>query len=361
VLEEVVQGDLVIAANSNLLSAGGWTRESTAVADIDGDGSRLCVSRRGADRVCSDNSSAARLDLPRGARVIDARLYVETSLSRRAGRLRVRLAGPGDGFGYTLAGDRARGVKKLYDASARVSVSGVARQAVWDVTWYVAARGPGRYSVADIVSERAGPFLPYASWAIVAAYELDPAVDVAALTPKARQRFARRAIAWHDGLVLASDEAGEVRVAELALDPNAATFAKSLHITAAARRGAAENLLFNGRPLGNNHTPGDRPRPQALSIGRDRSCNSTTDVFNETICVLGAPVEAKRPGPAGYVASSDGTTVSSGSAVDVDVLRIPDRYLVAGSTTTRLSVIAADEPVAIGMLAVSANLAGTTS
>ena len=30
------------------------------------------------------------------------------------------------------------------------------RQAVWDVTDYVAGRRPGAYTVADIVSERAG-------------------------------------------------------------------------------------------------------------------------------------------------------------------------------------------------------------
>jgi hypothetical protein len=344
VVEDVVRGDLVVAANSNLLSAGGWSTAPGTVADVDGDGSVLCVRRSGSGPACADNSSSAGLDLPAGARLIEARLYVEASLSASAGRLSVRL------------GAATPGVSKLYEASAAVSPNGVLRQAVWDVTGYVAAAGAGRYTVADIVSERAGPFLPYASWAIVAAYELDPAVDVTRLGPDAQQRFARRALVWHDGFVRAAAGAGEVAVAELALAPGEAAFAKSLHIAAAARRGAAGNLLFNGRPLGNNRTPGDRPPPPDVSIGRDRSCNSTTDVFNESICVLGAPVEAKRPGPTSYLASSDGTTVSSGSAVDIDVVRIPDRYLATGSTTVRLSVIAADEPIAIGMLAVSANL-----
>ena len=57
------------------------------------------------------------------------------------------------------------------------------RQAVWDVTAYVQAAGPGTYTVADIMFERAGAYLPYASWTIVAAYELDPAVDIDADEP----------------------------------------------------------------------------------------------------------------------------------------------------------------------------------
>jgi hypothetical protein len=361
VVDDVVRGDLVVAANSNLLSAGGWSTAPGTVADVDDDGSLLCVPRSGTDPACADNSSSARLDLPPGSRVIEARLYVESSLSASAGRLNVRLDGPGKGHDYTLLGGQTPGVPKRYEASTAMSASAVLRQTVWDVTGYVAAAGAGRYTVADIVSERAGPFLPYASWAIVAAYELDPAIDVGALAPLVQPRFARRAIVWHDGFVLASDGAGEVDVADLALVPGQATFAKSLHIVAAARRGAADNLLFNGRPLGNNRTPGDRPPPPGVSIGRDRSCNSTTDVFNETICVLGAPVNTKRPGPTRYVASSNGTSVSSGSAVDVDVLRVPDRYLVAGSRSARLSVIAADGPIAIGMLGVAVDLAGAAS
>ena len=362
VLEDVLRGDLAMAANSNLRSAGGWTTAPSAVSDVDGDRSLLCVRRTGAPAACADNSSSARLDLPRGSRVVHARLYVETSLSERAGPLHVRLAGPAAPFEYTRLGNHRRHEPRLlHEDSAAMSSRAVLRQAVWDITEYVAANGAGRYTVADIVGERAGSYLPYSSWAIVAAYELDPAVDLDALSPELRPRFASRAIAWHDGFVLMAGGARAVPVAELAVTPAAAVFAKSLHIVAPARRGEADNLLFNGRPLGNNVTPGDRPPPPGVRLGPDRSCNSTTDVFNETICALGAPVRSRAPGPARFIASSDGATSSSASGVDVDVVRVPDRYLVAGSTSSVMSVSTADEPLAVGMLAISADLPRTGS
>ena len=57
---------------------------------------------------------------------------------------------------------------------------------------FVSQGGGGDYAVADIVSERAAAWLPYASWSIVVAYEFDPdgGVDFAGLTPEAQQRFA---------------------------------------------------------------------------------------------------------------------------------------------------------------------------
>ena len=73
------------------------------------------------------------------------------------------------------------------------------RQAVWDVTAYVQANGPGTYTVADIAFERTGAFLPYASWALVAAYELDPAADLGAMTPEQQARFAPRRSAGTTG------------------------------------------------------------------------------------------------------------------------------------------------------------------
>jgi hypothetical protein len=361
VVDRVLDGDLVIAANSNLASAGGWDRTAAANADVDGDRSRLCVRRRDAEPVCSDNSSSATLDIPRKARIVAARLYVETALSANAGPLRVRLDGPRAPLRYTVLGTHTAGVPRMYEASAVVSSNAVMRQSVWDVTKYVAAKGPGRYTVADIVGERAGAYLPYASWAIVAAYELDPNFDLGDVSARERPRFAKRAVSWHDGFVRPSERTLEVPITELAIDPESAAFAKSLHIVAGARRGSADNLLINGQPLGNNDTPGDSPPPLGVTIGRRPSCNSTTDVFNETICVLGTPVVTKRPGPRAYLAARDGVTPSSGSAVDMDVVRIPDRYLVPGSDSMVFSATTATEPLAVGMLAISADLTGATS
>jgi hypothetical protein len=360
VVEQVINGDLVMAANSNLRSAGGWDLSAAAQADVDGDRSRLCVRRGQFEPACADNSSSAALDIPSHARVVAARLYVETSLSVDAGRLRVRLDGPAAPFRYSVLGARA-GVHKLYEATAAVSSNATMRQGVWDVTKYVAAHGPGRYTVADIVSERAGAYLPYASWAIVAAYELDPKVDLGDVPTHDQPRFARRAVSWHDGFVRPSESRLEVPITGLAIDPAATSFAKALHIVAGARLGSADNLLFNGQPLGNNNTPGDSSPPAGVTLGHHPTCNSTTDVFNETICVLGTPASSKRPGPRAYVAAGDGATASSGSAVDMDVVRIPDRYLVPGAASAVLSASTATAPLAVGVLAVVADLSDTPS
>ena len=361
VVDQVLNGDLVMAGNSNLRSAGGWDLTAAADADVDGDRSQLCVRRGDFRPACADNSSSARLDIPGEARIVEARLYVETALSTDAGPLRVRLDGPSASFHYTVLGAHNARVPKLTEESAAISGRAVMRQSVWDVTKYVAAHGSGRYTVADIVSERAGPYLPYASWAIVAAYELDPNVHLDEVAARDQPRFARRAVSWHDGFARLSESPREARITALAIDPGVATFAKSLHIVAGARRGSADNLLFNGQPIGNNDTPGDGSPPPGVTLGHRPSCNSTTNVFNETICVLGTPVATKRPGPRAFLTASDGATSSSGSAVDMDIVRIPDRYLVPGPASAVISASTATDPLAVGMLAISADLTGAKS
>ena len=130
-------------------------------------------------------------------------------------------------------------------------------------------------------------------------------------------------------------------------------FAKSFHLVAHAQARGGDNLLLDGGPIGNNLTPGDAPAPAGVVLGADPACNAITDVFNDSICLLGTPVDTKAPGPGAYRASGDGTTPTSGSAVDMDVVRIPDRYFRAGSTSATLSLRAIGAPVAPGMLAVS--------
>ena len=73
-----------MAGNSNLLAAGGW-RLAGPQADVDGDTTPLCVGRRYVPAACADNSSSATLDVPAGARVVAARLYVDTTLSPAVG------------------------------------------------------------------------------------------------------------------------------------------------------------------------------------------------------------------------------------------------------------------------------------
>lgn len=354
VLETTVNGDLVMAGNSNLSRAGGWGGRP-APTDVDGDATTLCIGRsgnRGAS--CTDNSSSAIVDVPPGASVLAARLYVMSSVSQSVGPLRVRLAGPGNPLAYTELSVDTPGVPKMGEVSG--GRSGLLRQATWDVTEVVRRGGAGSYTVADIVNERAGPWLPLASWAMVVAYEFDDggAVDLASLAPEVQQRFARRALSWHDGFELTADAPVEVEVGGFAVAAGAPVFAKSFHVVAHAGPAGFENVLFDGAPLGNNATPGDAPPPVGVVVGADPVCNSIVDVFNDSICVLGNPVAAKVPGPGEYRASADGVRPTSGSAVDIDVVRIPDRYLAAGKTSAVVSVHPiGSATVAPTMLAVS--------
>ena len=164
-------------------------------------------------------------------------------------------------------------------------------------------------------------------------------------------------MSWHDGFSYLAEGAVDVPVSGFEVPTTGAVFAKSFHVVGHSQRGDADNLLFNGNPLGNNLTPGDSPPPAGVIIGGHPSCNSTTDVQNDTVCVLGRPVASKRPGRKAYIASGDGRTPTSGSGVDMDVIRIPDRYLVPGSTAASLSIqVTGSDTLAPGMLAVSVDL-----
>jgi len=359
VIDDVLAGDLVMAGNSNLLVAGGWRR--VADADVDGDDTLLCVGRRYVPAACGENSSSATLDLPEWARVVAARLYVNTSLSPAVSPVRVRLDGPGEGE-YVELGADTPGIPKVRESAGTSSRAAAAmRQAVWDVTEFVREQGPGTYTVADIMSERAAAYLPYASWTIVAAYELDPEADLAALAPEERARFTTRRVAWYDGFEVLTDGAVGIRVDGLEVRAGEPVFAKTFHLAAHAQHRGPESLLFDGQPVGNNVLPGDAPPPLGVVLGDDPACNSITDVLNDTICVLGAPVRTKDPGPDELTASSDGKRPSSGSGVDFDVNRVPARYFVPGRTAATLSLeAAATRPFAVSVLAASIDLPEST-
>jgi len=358
VLHEVLAGDLAMAGNSNLLSAGGFRSPADAAADVDADTTTLCVGRLYVPAACGENSSSAILDIPVGARVVAARLYVNTTLTTATGPVQVRLDGPAAGFDYLTLSTSTPGVPKLREdvgGSSRAALP--MRQAVWDVTDLVRAAGAGSYTVADIMSERAGAYTPYAAWTIVAAYELDPAADLSAMSPEQQARFALRAVSWDDGFATLTDGSVDVVVDGFAVPAGAGVFAKTFHLAANSRPRSVESLLFAGQPVGNNATPGDDPAPIGVHLGTDPACNSTTDIVNDSICALGTPVGTKLPGAADYVTARDGRTPSSGSAVDFDVTRIPGRYFVAGTTSATLSLRSAGpSPVAVGMLAVSVDL-----
>ena len=415
VVEGVVNGDLLLAGNSNLLSAGGWRDEAVTAADVDGDSTSLCAYRGGpgssffdALRLnawrCADNSSSADVDLPAGARVLAARLYVETSVRANLGPMRVALDGPAEGFDYqilasdppadataatagssttttttitststvpTTSADPAVAAavaattttapappppepSKLYEVVGGTGDGAALRHAVWDLSDYVAAMGAGTYTVADIVSERAGLWLPYASWAIVVAYELDPAGGLDGIAPDQRHRFAPRLLWWHDGFQYLDAGSLDVTITGLDLPPGAPTFGKTMHVVAHGRRGRSDNLLFDEAPLGNNNQPGNAPAPAGVVLGTDPSCNTVTDVQNDTICVLGTSVATKSPGAGDFRSSGDGRTPASGSGVDLDVIRIPDGYLRAAGADAVVSVqLTGGEALAPSMIAVS--------
>jgi hypothetical protein len=361
VVEQVVRGDLVMAGNSNLLSAGGWRADGQAAADVDGDTTQLCVGRTFVPAACADNSSSATLDIPPGARIVAARLYVETALSTAVNPLRVRLDGPEPGYHYTELSGITAGIPKLSEsAGSRLRSTTSMRQAVWDVTGYVQASGGGSYTVADIMYERAGAFLPYASWAIVAAYDIDPAADVAAMTPEQLARYAPRAISWSDGFVVSVGTSVDVPVSGFEVPLAEPVFGKAFHVVAHAQHRGSDNLLFAGQPLGNNVSPGDPAPPLDVIVGDDPACNTSTGILDDSICDLGAAVTTKDPGPDAYVSSRDGRTPSSGSGVDMDITRIPDRYLLPGMTSATLSMRAlGSTPIATGVLAASIDLPST--
>jgi len=332
VLQTVVRGDVLLAGNSNRAGNG-------AQVDIDGDIDVLCVAG-GSGSICADNSSSAQVDLPPGASVVAARLYVSTSTGGPAGPLSVRLAGPGDGVAYTELGADSSGAPLVADLA-----EGARRQTIWNVTDLVRQRGGGDYTVADIVTSRAARVPPHASWSIVVVYDLAPGVDVGQLPADVQSRFARRAVSWHDGLATTADLPVAVEVGGFTIPMDRPVFAKSLHVVSHHGVSRSENVTFGGGPLGNNATPGDVPAASGIVIGADPACNSTVGVLNGSVCALGTAVTTNVPSSA---AGHSGV----GAANDIDVIRIPDRYLLPGATSAVLSVAAHGE-VGVSVLAVS--------
>ena len=338
VAEGIVAGDLLLAGNSNMQAAG--IGAAPVAADIDGDDTVLCAARLIGPAGCSDNSSTALLDLPAGARVLQARLYVDTTLDRGAAAVRARLDGPAASYSYTMLDAATTGIPKLWEATGSGAVGGLMRQAVWDVTAYVRANGPGRYTVADIVADGGPSPMPYATWAIMVLYDLDPAsgVDVATLPVELQDRFTRRAVSWHDGFVVQREGRLDVATTGFEVPPAGAPFAKSFHVVVHSGAGSFDNLVFDGEPLGNSAAPDNGGPPPGVVVGVDLACNSIVDVFNDSICVLG-------------------TSVGASAGVDVDVTRIPDRYLHPAATDATLSMLTvADDLLAPGLLAVSIDL-----
>lgn len=357
-----VKGDLVMAANSNLLESAAWTDDDDRTpADIDGDADELCLSRSIGGELCRDNSSSALLNLPDNARVIDARLYIQTTLNPNVEGIKVNVAGPEDGFNYTTIPDSS--IPKIYEASVGGAPGNYPydnmRSASFDVTNLVQQQGGGDYTVADIVYEGEGlTWTPYAGWALMVAYEWDDSSDTNfdSLSDAEKYRFKLRSLSWSDGLLYQIDGSTSVVLDNIEVPKSGPKFGKSFHLVSHAQRGWDDALDFNGQLLGDNNAESNSPNPYEV-IGDDPECNTTTDVQNETICYLGSHVDTKNPGADAYKVSRDDTTLSSSTSVDADVIRIPDSYLTEDLTSATLAVRTIEnEWLTPAMLAMSIDL-----
>ena len=89
-----------------------------AAADVDGDTTLLCIGRRYVPAACADNSSSATLDIPAGARVVQARLYVDSTLTvgGRARCVSGSTARP-PAYEYTELATHDPAVPKVYEGS----------------------------------------------------------------------------------------------------------------------------------------------------------------------------------------------------------------------------------------------------
>ena len=303
VVQQVLQGDLVMAGNSNLLSAGGWRADGQEVADVDGDSSALCVGRTYVPAACADNSSSATLDVPAGARVVAARLYVDTTLSSSVRPIRVRLDGPAEGFEYLELTSAAR--QQRPQARRGVGLGGRGtrmRQAVWDVTDFVQSGGPGAYTVADIVVRagrarscrtRRGRSSPPTSSIRPPTWRPCRPEQQARFAP--RERLVVRRVRRHRRAPRSRSRSAGFEVPVGAARRSARRSTSSPTPSTAG----ADNLLFAGQPLGNNVSPGDPPPPLGVAVGDDPACNSTTRILDDSICVLGTAVATKAPGARG--------------------------------------------------------------
>ena len=258
-----------MAANSNLLSAGGWRR--TAAADVDGDASRLCLGRLFVRGDCADNSSSAVLDIP-GRRTCSStpgstsRRHCRRHTGRCVSASTVRLTG----FTYTEIGPAT-------------ACSPAARRGIRGVGSVRSDDAPGRVG-RDRVRRRRRDRYVHRRRHRQRARRCLHALRVVGDRRRLRARSGRRpgprgadrprrsngSLAVPCRGTTGSSPAPMPRWTCPSTDssstPPSPVFAKSFHVVGHAPHRGAENLLFNGKPIGNNAPPGDR----GPTGGRDR-------------------------------------------------------------------------------------------
>ena len=190
------------------------------------------------------------------------------------------------------------------------------RQAVWDVTGYVAAAGAGHLHRRR---HRPRAVRRLAAVRVVG--------DRRRLRARSRQRrprrrcraeqqprFAPRAISWHDGFVVRAEGSIDVPVAGFAGRGRPADVRQELPprrprpaLAAPTTCSSTVGPLGNNADAGRRAAAGRRGRRRRPGAATARPTSSTT----RSACSA-SPVATKAPGPADYRASGDGMTPTSG-------------------------------------------------
>ena len=260
VYEDVLAGDLVMAGNSNLLSAGGWRRD------------RRCRRRRRRQpslhratvrpRRCADNSSSGD---PRHPRRRTGRRTPGCTSRRHCPRPSARCASASTarppGSRYTESVRRRWRSRKLAEG-----VSGVGSVRSDDAPGRVGRHRatsprPGRVRTPSPTSSTSAPAR---SCRTRRGRSSPPTSSIRPPTWPSWRRRRRRSSAspavpcrGTTASSPAADGPVDVPVDGFVVDATVPVFAKSFHVVGHAQHRGAENLLFDGKPIGNNAPPGD--------------------------------------------------------------------------------------------------------
>ena len=316
VFEGVVEGDLLLAANSNLGSA-----------DVDGDATTICAFRAGPAR--AEPGLRRQLQFgrtgPPGGRPGDRRPPVRRDHAARVVPPGARVPRrPGDGLrlrgaGGRLAVDRAhrhrarRAEAVRGDRRRRARVPSCARPCGTPPP--SSPRPAGARTRSPTSSASASPRRSrHASWALAVTYERDPAVVLEGLAEGDRR--GSRLVSFR-GTTASSTSPPAPSTSRSAACPTAHGSPRASTSSPAATASAATTCCSTGDRSATAPRPVTWPRRRASSSAAIRFATASP---------------TSRTGPSAVL----GTATATGAGVDVDVVRIPGASLrAAGSEADR--------------------------